>query len=152
MLRSAVSQLKKAPSLRFMLSSHRNISTSASQKWNLNQLSLTTVGFSGLSLGLYISTKFKGNLDPNILAGEDFSNENQEKRWKLYQYATCPFCCKVRTFLDYYGVDYEIVEVNPLFRKEIKFSDYKKVPLLKSEKHQVQHIIYTPYKEKIFMD
>lgn len=49
---------------------------------------------------------------------------------KLYQYQTCPFCCKTRAFLDYYGINYEIVEVNPLFRKEIKFSKYRKVPFI----------------------
>ncbi|XP_031565480.1 prostaglandin E synthase 2-like [Actinia tenebrosa] len=47
----------------------------------------------------------------------------------LYQYQTCPFCCKVRAFLEYYGLEYSIVEVNPLTRKEIKFSHYKKVPI-----------------------
>ncbi|KAK3747835.1 hypothetical protein QZH41_015986, partial [Actinostola sp. cb2023] len=47
----------------------------------------------------------------------------------LYQYQTCPFCCKVRAFLDYYGMEYSIVEVNPLSRKEIQFSKYKKVPI-----------------------
>lgn len=29
----------------------------------------------------------------------------------LYQYVTCPFCCKVRAFLDYKGINYDIVEV-----------------------------------------
>nr|XP_048679142.1 prostaglandin E synthase 2 isoform X3 [Caretta caretta] len=48
----------------------------------------------------------------------------------LYQYKTCPFCSKVRAFLDYHGVPYEIVEVNPVMRKEIKFSSYRKVPIL----------------------
>uniref|UniRef100_A0A0N4Z675 Prostaglandin E synthase 2 n=1 Tax=Parastrongyloides trichosuri TaxID=131310 RepID=A0A0N4Z675_PARTI len=50
---------------------------------------------------------------------------------RLYQYQTCPFCCKVRAFLDYYGFDYEIIEVNPLSRKEIKFAPgQKKVPVV----------------------
>uniref|UniRef100_A0A8B9ER84 Prostaglandin E synthase 2 n=1 Tax=Anser cygnoides TaxID=8845 RepID=A0A8B9ER84_ANSCY len=48
----------------------------------------------------------------------------------LYQYKTCPFCSKVRAFLDYHGLPYEIVEVNPIMRKEIKFSSYRKVPIL----------------------
>ncbi|XP_053138405.1 cip1-interacting zinc finger protein isoform X5 [Hemicordylus capensis] len=48
----------------------------------------------------------------------------------LYQYKTCPFCSKVRAFLDYHGLLYEIVEVNPVMRKEIKFSSYRKVPIL----------------------
>lgn len=33
-------------------------------------------------------------------------------------------------FLDYHDVPYKVVEVNPLSKKEIKWSDYKKVPIL----------------------
>lgn len=55
----------------------------------------------------------------------------------LYQYATCPYCCKTRAFLDYYQVPYSIVEVNPLFRKEIAFSKYRKVPFVTSQRVQV---------------
>ncbi|CAI2351075.1 unnamed protein product [Caenorhabditis sp. 36 PRJEB53466] len=52
---------------------------------------------------------------------------------RLYQYETCPFCCKVRAFLDYYGFSYEVVEVNPVTRSQIKFSnEYKKVPIIRS--------------------
>ncbi|RCN26819.1 glutaredoxin [Ancylostoma caninum] len=52
---------------------------------------------------------------------------------RLFQYQACPFCCKVRAFLDYYGFSYEVVEVNPVTRAQIKFSkDYKKVPILSS--------------------
>ena len=48
----------------------------------------------------------------------------------LYQYQSCPFCCKVRAFLDFHGFSYDVVEVNSLRRSEIKFSKYKKVPIL----------------------
>ena len=48
----------------------------------------------------------------------------------LYQFASCPFCNKVRTFLDYYGLQYNIVEVDPLLKKEIKFSQHRKVPIV----------------------
>ncbi|KAK1786852.1 hypothetical protein P4O66_017232 [Electrophorus voltai] len=48
----------------------------------------------------------------------------------LYQYKTCPFCSKVRVFLDYHGLPYEIVEVNPVMRQEINWSTYRKVPIL----------------------
>ncbi|KAK6759374.1 hypothetical protein RB195_021141 [Necator americanus] len=54
-------------------------------------------------------------------------------RLRLFQYQACPYCCKVRAFLDYYGFSYEVVEVNPVTKAEIKFSrDYKKVPILTS--------------------
>lgn len=32
--------------------------------------------------------------------------------------------------MDYYGLSYEVVEVDPVLRKEIDWSDYKKVPIL----------------------
>lgn len=48
----------------------------------------------------------------------------------LYQYEVCPFCCKVKAFLDYHNIPYRTVEVNPLSKAEIKWSDYKKVPII----------------------
>ena len=51
-------------------------------------------------------------------------------KFTLFQYQTCPFCCKVRSFLDYYGIPYDVIEVNPVLRQQLKFSKYKKVPIL----------------------
>jgi len=48
----------------------------------------------------------------------------------LYRYTTCPFCFKVQTFLDYHKLNYKIVEVNPLTKKEIVSTGYPKVPQL----------------------
>lgn len=48
----------------------------------------------------------------------------------LYQFQSCPYCCKVRAALDYFGFAYDVVEVNSLSKAQIKFSDYKKVPIL----------------------
>ncbi len=47
----------------------------------------------------------------------------------LYQYEPCPYCCKVKAVLDFMNVPYQVVEVNPLTKKETKFTDYNKVPL-----------------------
>lgn len=48
----------------------------------------------------------------------------------IYQYQACPFCFKVKALLDYKGVSYRVVEVNPLTKNEIDFSqDYQKVPI-----------------------
>lgn len=60
----------------------------------------------------------------------------------LYQYQNCPFCGKVRAFLDYYGIDYAIVEVNPLWKKEISFSKYRKVPFILANGKQVSVLVY----------
>jgi len=38
----------------------------------------------------------------------------------LYQYETCPFCNKVRAYLDYNGIAYRKVEVNPMHKKQLK--------------------------------
>jgi len=38
---------------------------------------------------------------------------------RLFQFLTSPFCAKVRKILDYKGVDYEIIEVDYLERKEL---------------------------------
>lgn len=95
--------------------------------------------FSGFVVG-YGVMKYCYSAECNKVE-EDDTND----KWTLYQYATCPFCCKVRTFLEFYGIDYDIVEVNPVFRNEIKFSDYKKVPILKSDKHQVYTCIYITF-------
>uniref|UniRef100_A0A1I8F7X5 Glutaredoxin domain-containing protein n=1 Tax=Macrostomum lignano TaxID=282301 RepID=A0A1I8F7X5_9PLAT len=49
----------------------------------------------------------------------------------LFQYQTCPFCCKVRAYLDYSGLAYNIVEVNSVSRQQIRWmTDYRKVPVV----------------------
>ncbi|CAH2046915.1 unnamed protein product [Thlaspi arvense] len=55
----------------------------------------------------------------------------------LYQYEACPFCNKVKAFLDYNKIPYKIIEVEPLFKKEINWSDYKKVPILTVDGEQL---------------
>lgn len=42
----------------------------------------------------------------------------------------CPFCCKVKAFLDWKKIPYSAVDVNPITKAEIAFSkDYRKVPI-----------------------
>lgn len=49
---------------------------------------------------------------------------------ELYSYAICPFCERTKALLDYLGLRYSSIEVNPLTKSEIAFSvDYKKVPI-----------------------
>ncbi|RWS11411.1 prostaglandin E synthase 2-like protein, partial [Dinothrombium tinctorium] len=65
----------------------------------------------------------------------------EDTHFTLFQYQTCPFCCKVRAFLDYYGIPYNVIEVNPVFRQQLKFSNYRKVPILIVDKRGEEHLL-----------
>ncbi|XP_018529201.1 prostaglandin E synthase 2 [Lates calcarifer] len=83
----------------------------------------------GGGLGLYQTVKF--SVQQHLHAEEETTKApDGGLKLTLYQYKTCPFCSKVRAFLDFYGLPYEIVEVNPVMRQEIKWSVYRKVPIL----------------------
>ncbi|GFN73506.1 prostaglandin e synthase 2 [Plakobranchus ocellatus] len=56
--------------------------------------------------------------------------DNTGLKLTLYQYQTCPFCCKVRAVLDYHGFSYDVIEVNSITKKQLKWSGYPKVPVL----------------------
>ncbi|KAL5730844.1 prostaglandin-E synthase [Ranunculus cassubicifolius] len=76
-----------------------------------------------------------GALSFSAMASEAYAKESTAtgllpKDVVLYQYEACPFCNKVKAFLDYYDIPYKVVEVNPISKKEIKWSEYKKVPIL----------------------
>ena len=49
----------------------------------------------------------------------------------IYQYKICPFCNRVKSYLDFLEVEYDTIEVNPLSKAEIKTLDVttKKVPI-----------------------
>ncbi|XP_003974720.2 prostaglandin E synthase 2 [Takifugu rubripes] len=82
----------------------------------------------GGGLGLYQTLKF--SIHQHLAKEESKASKDGGLNLTLYQYKTCPFCSKVRAFLDYQGLPYEIVEVNPVMRQEIKWSTYRKVPIL----------------------
>ncbi|KAM6592421.1 hypothetical protein CsatA_000124 [Cannabis sativa] len=80
--------------------------------------------------GVMVSGAAAVSLSQEVYAKEPPSKELVPKDVVLYQYEACPFCNKVKAFLDYYDIPYKVVEVNPISKKEIKWSDYKKVPIL----------------------
>ncbi|CAN1170130.1 Prostaglandin E synthase 2 [Linum perenne] len=43
----------------------------------------------------------------------------------------------LESFLDYYRIPYKVVEVNPMSKKKIKWSNYKKVPILTVDGEQM---------------
>jgi glutaredoxin-related protein len=73
------------------------------------------------------------NLPGVIKPTKSFKREKNPGNIKitLYQYVTCPFCCKVRAYLDYYGYTYDIVEVNSVTKNQLNWLNGKKmVPCL----------------------
>jgi glutathione S-transferase len=57
---------------------------------------------------------------------------------RLYQFATSPFCAKVRKILDFKGIDYEAVEVDYVERKElVMVSGQMMVPVLALDSGEV---------------
>lgn len=62
----------------------------------------------------------------------------QPPKITLYQYAICPFCNIVKSYLDYQQLAYDVVEVNPVTKSELKFSEqYKKVPVIVIDGNQI---------------
>ncbi|GKV23259.1 hypothetical protein SLEP1_g33010 [Rubroshorea leprosula] len=94
----------------------------------------------GVCLGLagaLASVATAASLSQSVYAKEPLPSEVVPKDVILYQYEACPFCNKVKAFLDYYDIPYRVVEVNPISKKEIKWSDYKKVPILMVDGEQL---------------
>lgn len=65
---------------------------------------------------------------------------------QLLSYCVVVFCVQffykviffaISAFLDYYDIPYKVVEVNPISKKEIKWSDYQKVPILMVDGEQL---------------
>ncbi|CAM6089798.1 unnamed protein product [Calypogeia fissa] len=77
------------------------------------------------------STSFAfSSMSAPAVAKERIAADRLPQEVVLYQYEVCPFCNKVKAFLDYHDIPYRVVEVNPVGKKELKWSDYKKVPVL----------------------
>jgi microsomal prostaglandin-E synthase 2 len=76
---------------------------------------------------------------PSAAPGAAASSALSIRGLTLYQYEICPFCNKVKSVLDYFDVPYSTIDVNPLTKSELKFSEYKKVPVLTAAtpEHQV---------------
>lgn len=58
---------------------------------------------------------------------------------RIFQYAICPFCNKIKALLDLQRVEHEVIEVNPLTKSQIKSwsAGYRKVPIAVIDGEQV---------------
>ncbi len=52
-----------------------------------------------------------------------------DKKPTIYAFETCPFCWKVRSLLSWKGVDYRQVEVDPMKKTELKWSEWNATPV-----------------------
>ncbi|GAA0171221.1 reductase [Lithospermum erythrorhizon] len=121
---SALSAFGAASSQRRMQSTLYSTTTSSTIN-SLKSTLLTKFAAHSVAGSLLFSTA-----TAEAFAKEPISIDLVPKEVVLYQYEACPFCNKVKAFLDYYDIPYNVVEVNPMSKKEIKWSDYKKVPIL----------------------
>jgi len=65
------------------------------------------------------------------VSDRDEDDEVHRYRYKLYQYKICPFSNIAKVFLNYQMIPFESIEVNPLTKAELGFSDkYRKVPIV----------------------
>lgn len=82
---------------------------------------------------------------PDVPIVRRIVNENDKSNLDLilFQYQTCPFCCKVRAFLDASGFSYSVVEVDAVLRQSIRWSPYKKVPSLLARRKDGKYVQLT---------
>ncbi|XP_046370270.2 prostaglandin E synthase 2-like [Haliotis rufescens] len=131
-LRTSKTTQHAPPYPRFQSTSHGYRQNTRKRTWSIfTRASMFTlgsavIGFEGWKV--YAGGKVKPDLTPSRRIHMD--TDTSGLKLTLFQYQTCPFCCKVRAFLDYHGFSYNIVEVNSITKKQLKWSDYKKVPLL----------------------
>eukprot|EP00759_Apiculatamorpha_spiralis_P026010 PhF_6_TR29211/c0_g1_i1/m.42738/K05309/PTGES2; microsomal prostaglandin-E synthase 2 len=77
---------------------------------------------------------FNGRQDQNALKAQIeklMSPKGGADPVVLYRYSTCPFCGKVKAFLDLHKIPHDCVEVEPIFKSEIQTHGYFKVPQLR---------------------
>uniref|UniRef100_U5EGP9 Putative glutathione s-transferase-related protein n=1 Tax=Corethrella appendiculata TaxID=1370023 RepID=U5EGP9_9DIPT len=145
---------------RFPITNYNTVNKSINFRYFASQIpkskpSTLKLGLKGVALGTLLGTGYSGYLFftdtsakdhlvhqkrgpeyldtlPNVRITKRIVNENDKSGLELilFQFQTCPFCCKVRAFLDFNGISYSIVEVDAVLRQDIKWSKSKKVPTL----------------------
>nr|XP_027115055.1 prostaglandin E synthase 2-like isoform X2 [Coffea arabica] len=117
--------------------SNNNSYSNAKSRWFFGNYSDTALNSGFAVAGAVVFSVAASSLTQEVYAKEPLPPDVRPDDVVLYQYEACPFCNKVKAFLDYYDIPYKIVEVNPLSKKEIKWSAYKKVPILMVDGEQM---------------
>ena len=96
--------------------------------------------FWGINFGSKSCETIQDEENEEVDEVKTFQAMSLKYRWKgykikLYQYQNCPFCSKVRAFFQAYDIPFEMIEVHPIFKKEVEFSQYKKLPIVTIEKN-----------------
>lgn len=81
------------------------------------------------------SLKSSLSLTPSTYSFRSFSFFTPPVSLTLYQYQICPFCNRLKAFLDHQKIKYETIEVNPTSKKEITALGFNKVPVMKIGDH-----------------
>ncbi|KZV39601.1 prostaglandin E synthase 2 [Dorcoceras hygrometricum] len=114
-----------------LLSTNSNYSSARSHWFSNNRISENSSRASAHAVaGTMLFSVAATTIVQEVHAKEPVQAKFRPNDVVLYQYEACPFCNKVKAFLDYYDIAYKVIEVNPISKKEIKWSDYKKVPIL----------------------
>ena len=88
-----------------------------------SRLNIAALSGSAALIGKYKASE-------RLTSCSEFSTKPAPANITLYEYKICPFCNKVKAYLDFLELDYTSVEVNPLTKSEIKFQkEITKVPV-----------------------
>ena len=88
-----------------------------------SRLNLAALSGSAALIGKYKASE-------RLTSCSEFSTTPASSNITLYEYKICPFCNKVKAYLDFLELDYTSVEVNPLTKREINFQkEITKVPV-----------------------
>ena len=94
---------------------------SDSHRFSSNKALIPSSSSSSFSLYHSLSSSTSSPLLSQSLLKKAFSTSLEAvPSITLYQYNICPFCNKAKVLLNYVGLDYEAVEVNPLTKAELK--------------------------------
>lgn len=151
--RDLLKQRKKVPNQSLVqIRSQHNASNPSTSKKSVKQmvvyvLSIAVGAGVGISVGRYFFTDLGNEKDPKKVVDErqkykkflkkkliEHQNSlftNFPYKLVLYQYYSCPYCTQIRTYLDYFGFNYKLVEVDSYSKQTLsKFTLAKQLPIL----------------------